>query len=270
MINFFKKNKVFLVICLFTLITGSIFWLSLKNIFFNGKGGVQIVFDYFYLFLDLLFYVAFYCLSFILFPSWRYLLVIGLLGIFPIFLTIPFHLIILLGLIAFALMFLLGFKSIRNELRERINIDVYAICYSGVTYILSGIFILIITFYYLSPTLNIATSNISIPKPIIERATMFAQSFLKEEGLLPKENVVISDDFFDFVNRQLRHFVANFKNHITFIFAVGLFFVLRTFNFLIVPLVAFVVALILKIFIYFKSISIKDEIISVKRLAINF
>lgn len=259
-----------MAICALMLLSGLLFWLFLKNIFFTGSGGLEIAFDSFYFFLDLLFFASFYCLSFLLFKDWKRIVIICCLGIAPIFFIIPVNLIIIFALLIFLLMALLGLRSIRNEQSDRLSVDIHAIAYQGITYILTGVFIVIASFYYVSPALDIAAIDISIPRPVLERAAIFAQSFLAEQGITPKEKIVIPENLFDYINSQLKNFTANFKNQITFVFAIGLFMALRTFNFLIAPMVAFITSLILKIFMYFKMILIKNEEVTAKRIVINF
>lgn len=264
-----KKNKVFLIFGAFIFLFGLLFWLFLKNIFFKESGGLSLVFNSFYFLFDLLLLVSFYAIGSIIFRDWKKILLLGILAVAPIFFIIPLETIIIFALLVFLLLAWLAYKIIARESRQRLKAEVHLITYQGISYLLSGIYIIIASFYYSSPTLDIASLDISIPKPIIEKSVTLAQSFLLESGSLPQGKVELPENLFDYVNQGVKKIIHNFKNYIALAFAIGIFWALRTFNFLIVPLSSAATALILKIFIFFKLISIKDEVVSVKRIVIS-
>lgn len=264
-----SKNKVYAIFCALILIFGSLFWFFLKNIFFEYKS-IDLPFYCAYYFFDLIVLIALYSLSFLLFKNWQQLLFLGVLGILPLFILIPINKIVILSLLIMILSTLLGLKSINQASKKHLDLDIYSITYQGSSYILTGIFVIIASFYYISPSLEIEKANIIIPKPVVEKAFNFVTEYLSQSEALKDRKVELPETFFDFLNKEIKTFISNFKNYIALTFSIGLFLALRAFNFLIIPFITFITTFIFKIFLIAKMIKIKEEKVIAQRIMINF
>jgi hypothetical protein len=265
-----KKNKIFGVICAFIIFFALLFWFHLKDILFNSQANIFTI-NFLYFFLNLILLVAFFCLSFLLLEDVKKVFFLIILAIAPIFFIVAPNIILILSSLIFLLLAFLGFRAIKYELNQRINIDIYSTSYFGIAHILSGFFVLIACFYYLSALSSPKNLDISIPQPIAQKAIDFVQTFINQQNLTQPQKLELepSENLINFLNQQLKIFILSFKNYIVVLLSIGIFLGLRAFNFIFIPIIAFLTTMFFKLFILLKFISIGEKNIIAKKIIIN-
>jgi len=235
-----KSRIVYLCFLAFTLLSGIVSWMSLKNLLYFDPAAKSI-FLVAGAFLALISVIAVAVTIFGSLPKTISVMALAF-GLFFIFFGIE-----IVYLVIFVLGLGVGFIGVQRAFREKrthIKIDVGEICRPAASAVLTVLALIISSVVYFSPPAQNFAVEFKVPRIIFNAVTNSASELLGQKGIIlpanEKKFASVEEIFtpeaensiYDEINNQLNSYLLRFKKFLPYGVAVVVFLSLRTLGFI--------------------------------------